>query len=60
MILPAIQRDPSSGRFWIEVTDEYARAFDMLDHGFPLPVDLEMKLNEQGYNVAHLYNLFDM
>lgn len=50
----------SDGRLSVGLTKEYVLAFDILDNGFPLPVDLEMSVRSQGYNVDHLYEVHDM
>jgi len=42
------------------ITEEYALGFQLLDKGYPLPVDLEMELEDQGYDVAHLYAIHEM
>ena len=49
-----------SGNLAVDLTDDYIRAFEILECGNPLPVDLEMKVNDQGYNVDHLYEIHDM
>jgi len=55
-----IERCPETGIMISVVTPEYALAFQTLDLGYPLPVDLEMVLIDQGYNVEHLYDIFEM
>lgn len=50
----------TEGALTADVSPEYALAFQILDSGYPLPVDLEVELVEQGYDLDHLHDLFDI